>query len=235
MTQRDCYPNTGKGMGGVVRNPGYLLAVAALLATVSSAEMKGPIRTESGLVSGVAGRDTSITTFKGISYAAPPVGNLRWARPIPPQNWQGVRRADRFSDGCVQTFPKGDFPKSEDCLYLNVRTPANSATAALRVMVYIHGGGLRVGASSEPLYDGEELAKNGIVVVTLNYSLGILGFFAHPELTKESPRHTSGNYGLLDQLAALQWVHRNIEAFGGRHGRSRRPLLLWPCGDHEGW
>lgn len=130
----------------------------------------------------------------------------------PPLGRHTRRRS--FSDGCVQNFPKGDFPKSEDCLYLNVWTPAKGR-AALPVMVYIHGGGLRVASSREELYDAEELARKGIVVVTLNYRLGILGFFAHPELTKESRYHASGNYGLLDQNAALRWVHRNIAAFGG--------------------
>ncbi|MBI3475742.1 MAG: carboxylesterase family protein [Acidobacteria bacterium] len=190
-----------------------VLSTVLMMATCYS-QIKQSLRTESGLVSGVPGRDPSITAFKGIPYAEPPVRNLRWVEPRPPRQWEGVRKADHFSDGCIQNFPKGDFPKSEDCLYLNVWTPAKDK-AALPVMVYIHGGGLRVGSAREALYDGEELAKKGIVVVTLNYRLGILGFFAHPELTKESPYHTSGNYGLLDQNAALQWVHRNIAAFGG--------------------
>ena len=185
-----------------------------LLLSPSFSQLKGPVKTEAGLLSGITGRDASIQVFKGIPYAESPVGNLRWTEPRPPRHWEGVRKADHFSDGCVQNFPKGDFPKSEDCLYLNVWTPAKGK-AALPVMVYIHGGGLRVGSAREALYDGEELAKKGIVVVTLNYRLGILGFFAHPELTKESPYHTSGNYGLLDQNTALQWVHRNIAAFGG--------------------
>lgn len=193
----------------------WLAIVALLLATSSFAEMKDPVRTESGLVSGVAGRDASVTVYKGIPYAEPPIGNLRWTPPRPLRSWEGVRKADNFSDACAQIFPNGDFPKSEDCLYLNVWTPAKSGGAGLPVMVWIHGGGLRVGSSREALYDGEELAKKGVVVVTLNYRLGIFGFFAYPELTKESAHHASGNYGLLDQLAALQWVHRNISAFGG--------------------
>ena len=190
-----------------------VLSTVLMVATCYS-QIKQSLRTDSGLFSGVPGRDPSITAFKGIPYAEPPVRNLRWVEPRPPHHWEGVRKADHFGDGCVQNFPKGDFPKSEDCLYLNVWTPAKDK-AALPVMVYIHGGGLRVGSAREALYDGEELAKKGIVVVTLNYRLGILGFFAHPELTKESPYHTSGNYGLLDQNAAPQWVHRNIAAFGG--------------------
>jgi para-nitrobenzyl esterase len=189
--------------------------VLMLLMTPCFAEMRQPVRTDSGLVNGVPGRDASITVFRGIPYAEPPLGKLRWTPPHPPRSWKGVRTADRFSDGCAQVFPKGDFPKSEDCLYLNVWTSAKSAGAGLPVMVWIHGGGFRVGSSREALYDGEELAKKGVVVVTMNYRLGIFGFFAYPELTRESAHHASGNYGLLDQLAALKWVHRNIAAFGG--------------------
>jgi para-nitrobenzyl esterase len=189
--------------------------VIALLTGLCFAELKDPVKTEGGLVRGAAGRDVNITAFKGIPYAQPPVGELRWTEPMAAHPWKGIRNADHFSDACAQNFLQGDFPKSEDCLYLNVWTPAKSIKARLPVMVYIHGGGLRVGSSREALYDGEELARKGVVVVTFNYRLGILGFFAHPELTRQSPHHASGNYGLLDQLAALQWVHRNIAAFGG--------------------
>jgi para-nitrobenzyl esterase len=178
-------------------------------------EIKNAIRTEAGLVSGIAGRDPSITAFKGIPYAEPPVGELRWTAPRPKASWTGVRSAAEFGSGCAQTFASASFPKSEDCLYLNIWTPAQSGSAALPVMVWIHGGGLVVGSTSEPLYDGEELAKKGVVVVTINYRLSIFGFFAHPELGKESTHDASGNYGFLDQIAALQWVKRNIAAFGG--------------------
>ncbi len=191
------------------------LMVVALLTGLCFAELKDPVKTEGGLVRGAAGRDVNIAAFKGIPYAQPPVGELRWTEPMAAHPWKGIRHADRFSDACAQNFPQGDFPKSEDCLYLNVWTPAKSTKARLPVMVYIHGGGLRVGSSREALYDGEELARKGVVVVTFNYRLGILGFLAHPELTRQSPHHASGDYGLLDQLAALQWVHRNIAAFGG--------------------
>jgi para-nitrobenzyl esterase len=177
--------------------------------------MKDPLKIENGLVRGVAGRDVNITAFKGITYAEPPVNNLRWVPPVAPHNWSGVRNADKFSDACAQVFPNGDFPKTEDCLYLNIGSPAKSSKESLPVMVWIHGRGFRVGASREALYDGEEIARKGVVVVTLNYRLGFLGFFSHPELTKESVHHASGNYGLLDQLAALQWVQHNIAAFGG--------------------
>ena len=192
-------------------------AICAIILLLSPcfSQLKKPVKIVSGLLSGVPGRDRSITTFKGIPYAEPPLGQLRWTPPRAPRSWTGVRKADHFSDGCSQVFPKGDFPKSEDCLYLNVWTPAKTGTPEFPVMVWIHGGGLQVGCSCEPLYDGEELAKRGIVVVTLNYRLNIFGFFADPELAKESPHHAAGNYGLLDQLAALQWVQRNIRGFGG--------------------
>jgi para-nitrobenzyl esterase len=177
-------------------------------------EMKNPVQTEAGLVSGVTGRDSSITVFKGIPYAEAPVGDLRWTAPRSKANWKGVRKAAEFGNACSQTFAKTK-RISEDCLCLNIWTPAQSGSATLPVMVWIHGGGFVVGSTSEPLYDGEELAKKGVVVVTINYRLGIFGFFAHPELTKESAHHASGNYGFLDQIAALQWVKRNIAAFGG--------------------
>ncbi len=194
---------------------GWWVLAAVLWAVPCFGQANGPVKTESGLVSGAVGRDASITVFKGIPFAEPPVGSLRWAPPRPPRSWQGVRQADHFSDGCAQIFPKLDFAKTEDCLYLNVWTPAASASAGLPVFVWIHGGGFRVGSGREPLFDGEDLAKKGLVVVTLNYRLGIIGFFSHPDLTKESDHHASGDYGLLDQLAALQWIHRNIGAFGG--------------------
>ena len=193
----------------------WLMLAVVLLGMPCLAQVMGLVETDIGLLSGVAGRDSTITVFKGIPYAEPPTGNLRWTPPRPPQPWRGVRRADHFSDGCSQIFPKLKFAKSEDCLYLNVWTPATFKGAGLPVIVWIHGGGFRVGSGREPLFDGEDLAKKGLVVVTLNYRLGIIGFFAYPELTRESPHHASGDYGLLDQLAALQWIHRNITAFGG--------------------
>jgi len=197
-----------------MRTVWWVLA-AVLWAVPCFGQASGPVKTESGLVSGAVGRDASITVFKGIPFAEPPVGSLRWAPPRPPRSWQGVRQADHFSDGCAQIFPKLDFAKTEDCLYLNVWTPAASASAGLPVFVWIHGGGFRVGSGREPLFYGEDLAKKGLVVVTLNYRLGIIGFFSHPDLTKESDHHASSDFGLLDQPAALQWIHRNIGAFGG--------------------
>lgn len=172
------------------------------------------VKTESGLV---AGSGTAIRVYKGIPYAAPPTGALRWQPPQPAKPWQGVRVAKSFSPVCpqVQVVPG---PQSEDCLALNIWTPARSANDKLPVMVWIHGGGFQIGAGSTNVYDGEALAARGVVVVTINYRLGILGFFAHPALSAESPHGASGNYGLLDMVAALQWVRRNIGAFGGDAG-----------------
>lgn len=164
--------------------------------------------------------ESGIRTFKGIPFAAPPVGNLRWKEPQPVQNWQGVKKADKFGPRAMQRAVFGDMNfrsngVSEDCLYLNVWTPAKSANEHLPVLVYFYGGGFIAGDGSEPRYDGESMARKGIVTITVNYRLTIFGFFAHPELTKESPHHSSGNYGLLDQSAALRWVQQNIAAFGG--------------------
>ena len=150
----------------------------------------------------------------------PPVGEFRWREPQPVKNWSGVRKADKFGPRAMQLNVFGDMNfrsdgMSEDCLYLNVWTPAKSGNEKLPVLVYFYGGGYMAGDGSEPRYDGESLARRGIVTVTVNYRLGIFGFLSYPELTKESPHRASGNYGLLDQSAALQWVQENITAFGG--------------------
>jgi len=172
------------------------------------------------LESTVAPKD-GVRSFKGIPFAQPPVGDLRWREPQPVRNWAGNRNADQFGPRCMQTTsPGADYwfrsnGMSEDCLYLNVWTPAKSGNERLPVLVYIFGGGFQNGDGSEPRYDGENMARKGMVAVTLNYRTNIFGFFVHPELTKESPHHAAGNYGLLDQVAALQWVQRNIAAFGG--------------------
>jgi para-nitrobenzyl esterase len=176
------------------------------------------VKTANGILQGV--EESGITSFKGVPFAAPPVGELRWKEPQPVRNWTGVRQADRFGPQPMQRPLFGDLGSrsagmSEDCLYLNVWTPARSATERLPVLVYFHGGGMMAGDGSEPRYDGENMSRKGIVAITVNYRLTIFGFLAHPELTKESPHHASGNYGLLDQVAALQWVKRNISAFGG--------------------
>lgn len=161
--------------------------------------------------------------YLGVPYAAPPVGDLRWRAPRPATAWPGVRRADAFAPACPQTGVSmpGEAPPqtSENCLYLNVWTPAKRSGERLPVMVFIHGGGHTNGATAMPLYAGDRLARRGVVVVTLAYRLGAFGFLAHPELTAESGRGSSGNYGLMDQVAALEWVKRNIAAFGGGPAR----------------
>lgn len=177
--------------------------------------------------------ESGIRSFKGIPFAQPPVGDLRWKEPQPVINWQGVRKADKFGPRAMQRDLFGDMNfrsngVSEDCLYLNLWTPAKSATDRLPVLVYFYGGGMMAGDGSEPRYDGESLARRGIVTVTVNYRLTVFGFFAHPELTKESPHHASGNYGLMDQSAALVWVRRNVAAFGGD------PLRITIAGESAG-
>lgn len=170
------------------------------------------------------GEARDLATFKGIPYAAPPLGDLRWKPPQPLAPWQGVRDCFEFGPACPQvTLPlTAAMPEmaigaatSEDCLYLNVWTPADHQGKKLPVLYWIHGGGFVMGAASQPLYDGEALARLGCVVVSINYRLGLLGFLAHPALSAESPDHVSGNYGLLDQIEGLRWVRRNIAAFGG--------------------
>ncbi len=196
-----------------------------LLVALSAVARAGDtVQTANGVVEGGMNPATGIRMFKGIPFARPPVGDLRWKEPQPPKDWTGVRKADQFGPRCAQRPVFGDMNfrsngMGEDCLYLNVWTPAKSSSAKLPVLVYFFGGGFIAGDGSEPRYDGESLATKGIVAVTLNYRLDIFGLLAHPELTKESPRHASGNYGLLDQHAALLWVKRNIAAFGGDPNR----------------
>ena len=176
------------------------------------------VTTRNGSVEGVA--ESGIYVFKGIPFAAPPVGTLRWKEPQPVKSWPGIRRADKFGPRAMQRPLFGDMQfrsdsLGEDCLYLNVWTPTLAKDARLPVLVYFYGGGLMAGDGSEPRYDGESMARHGIVSLTVNYRLNLFGFLAHPELTKESPNRASGNYGLLDQAAALKWVQQNIAAFGG--------------------
>ncbi|UFH54643.1 carboxylesterase/lipase family protein [Spirosoma sp. KNUC1025] len=176
-------------------------------------------KTANGVVEGVA-EASGIRAFKGIPFAQPPVGDLRWKEPQPVKNWDGVRKTTKFGPRAMQRPIFGDMGfrsdgMSEDCLYLNVWTPAKSANEKLPVLVYFYGGGFVAGDGSEGRYDGESMAKKGIVAITVNYRLNVFGFMAHPELTKESPHHASGNYGYLDQSAALRWVQQNIAAFGG--------------------
>lgn len=193
-----------------------------LLGMVSAAAVAGPVRLDTGMVEGVA-VDNSVQVFRGIPYAAPPVGELRWKPPLPVTPWEGVRPADTFSDICPQgsglaAMIGEPLPAlSEDCLYLNVWTTAIGTEAKQPVMVWIHGGGLTLGWGHQRGYDGANLAKRGVVLVSVNYRLGALGFLAHPLLSAESGG-VSGNYGLRDQVAALEWVQRNIAAFGGDPG-----------------
>jgi len=187
------------------------------------------VTTQTGKVSGVPSGDASVTSFKGIPFAAPPVGELRWRAPQPAARWNDVRKADHFGASCMQgpNSPFGPWtreymyvtPANEDCLFLNIWTPKASSTAHLPVLVYIYGGGFSSGSGDVPVYDGEALAKTGMVVVTFNYRVGPLGFLAHPGLTAESEHHASGNYGLMDQIAALHWVKDNIQGFGGDSSR----------------
>jgi para-nitrobenzyl esterase len=186
--------------------------------------LKDPIKIDTGYISGtiIGNVGNEVHIYRGIPYAAPPVGNLRWKPPQPAESWKGVLKATEFGKACMQNPPPAGLkwfpklpPQSEDCLNLNIWTPANSSSDKLPVMFWIHGGAFTAGSGSEPMYDGEMLARKGVVVVTTNYRLGMFGFLCHPELTSESPNHASGNYGLLDLIAALQWVQRNIAAFGG--------------------
>jgi para-nitrobenzyl esterase len=183
--------------------------IAALLLGVAA--YTAPVKTEGGLVEGTS--EDGLTVYRGIPFAAPPVGDLRWREPQPAARWDGVRRADKFAAACVQG---GQLPdRSEDCLYLNVWTPATRANQRIPVLVWIYGGGFAGGATSIPTYSGEKLAKRGVVLVSIAYRVGPLGFLAHPGLSAESSHKVSGNYGLLDMIAGLQWIQKNIAAFGG--------------------
>ena len=196
------------------------LAALALVASTAFASNSLKIKTDKGSVEGVLTTDGQVRAFRGIPYAAPPIGDLRWQPPQPAAKWHDTLAATDYGHHCIQTDPYPDMTfrdpgPSEDCLTLNVWTPASAKPGSLPVMVWIHGGGYTSGSASEPRHDGQFLAHHNVVIVTLNYRLGIFGFFTHPELAAESPHHASGNYGLLDQAAALAWVKRNIAAFGG--------------------
>jgi para-nitrobenzyl esterase len=202
-----------------------MFAATVAIAGVLRAAVPEPVKTDAGLLSGTPAAAAGVRVFKGIPYAAPPVGELRWRAPQPVAKWTGIRKADTFGNACVQ--PKGvgrlniavdlpdSPPASEDCLYLNVWTAAQSASERRPVMFWIYGGAYSEGAGSNPNTDGEALARKGAVVVTFNYRLGPFGFYSHPELTKESEHHASGNQALMDTIAALKWVQANIAAFGG--------------------
>ena len=195
------------------------LGVCISLAVSTAAALgKGPqVATDMGMIEGK--KEGRVNTFLGIPYAAPPVGDRRWRPPTPPQKWTGVRKATSFGPRCMQAREYDDMVfrdpgPSEDCLTLNVWTPADSRQS-LPVMVWIYGGGFKAGSTSEPRQDGTNLAKHGVVVVSMNYRLGVFGFFTHPELVTKSGNGAAGNYGFLDQVAALAWVQRNIAALGG--------------------
>ncbi len=198
-------------------------------AAATPAAIAEPIRLDAGLLAGGTSSSANVRVYKGIPFAAPPVGELRWAAPQPVAKWDGTRDASEFGNICIQ--PPGPTegpqarlniavlpdspPMAEDCLYLNVWTGAAAATERRPVMVYFFGGAFTEGSGSVPLYDGDALAQKGAVVVTMNYRLGPYGFFVHPALTADSPHKASGNYGLMDMLASLRWVKSNIAAFGG--------------------
>ena len=186
-----------------------------LLTTIGHAE---PVQTTYGKVSGVDSQHQDVEVFKGIPFASPPVGDLRWRPPEPPESWDGVRACDKFSAKALQRKgwnQGGQNDKSEDCLYLNVWTQHEGRDEKRPVMVWIHGGGFTQGSGHQEGYNGSQLASRGVVLVTINYRLGALGFMAHPELSAESPHGSSGNYAILDQIAALKWVRDNIASFGG--------------------
>lgn len=200
-----------------------LLALSAM--TLQPSAAPAPVETTGGLVTGRPADAHGVTAYLGIPYAAPPVGALRWREPQPVARWTGVRAATAFGTSCMQQKLGARLPWTEeymtqnavgeDCLSLNVWTPASSPGQRLPVMVWIYGGGFNEGSSAVDVYDGAPLASKGVVLVSLNYRVGVLGGLAHPELSQESPQKVSGNYGLLDQIAALRWVQANIVAFGG--------------------
>jgi len=218
------------------------LAIFLSISVLGFAAIPDPVKTDDGQVSGVPGKDPSVRVYKGIPYAAPPVGGNRWKAPQPVAKWEGVKAADQFGPNCLAGGGRGGARgggkgggkggakapqakgqakgpagpgSSEDCLYINVWTTAASANEKRPVFLWTYGGGFTGGSGSEARYDGESLAKKGIVVVTYNYRLGMFGFLAHPELSKESGHTASGNYAMLDLIAALKWVQKNIAAFGG--------------------
>ncbi len=195
-----------------------LLAIAIAAIPLAGLAASPTAKVEQGTLQGTV--EQGLTVYRGIPFAAPPVGDLRWRAPQPAAKWDGVRKADKFAPQCVQSTgprtPGQQAPAmSEDCLYLNVWTPAKSASSRTPVLVWIYGGGFNAGATSIPTYSGEVLARKGVVLVSIAYRVGPLGFMAHPGLSAESPQHVSGNYGLLDMIAGLQWIQKNIAKFGG--------------------
>ncbi len=207
-----------------MKTPILFIALFLMINTVVISQDKDAfpvqVKVENGIIEGNYNTVTGIQTYLGVPFAKPPVGDLRWKAPQPLDNWDGVKETKKFGPRPMQRMVFGDMKSrsngvSEDCLYLNIWTPATRNTKDLPVLVYFFGGGNVAGDASEYRYDGESMAKKGIIVVTTNYRLNIFGFFAHPELSAEAPYGSSGNYGLLDQHAALKWVQKNIAAFGG--------------------
>jgi para-nitrobenzyl esterase len=197
-----------------------VLQIFLLSGFISFTSYTQTVKVEGGLVEGTV--ENGVIVYKGIPFAAPPVGDLRWRPPQPVKSWNGVLKADRFCPACPQfNIPMLGFVNagiSEDCLYLNIWKPNDTSEGRLPVIVWIYGGGFFIGSTSQAVTSGEQLAKKGVIVVSIAYRLGALGFLAHPELTAESENNASGNYGLLDQIAGLKWVQHNIEAFGGDPG-----------------
>ena len=196
----------------------FLTFVLTLFAGALFAQQPARVNVAEGTLEGV--NESGVKTFKGVPFAAPPVGDLRWKAPQPVAKWQGVRQAKEFGPNPMQESIFGDMnfgtkKMSEDCLYLNIWTPAKDMNEHLPVLIYFNGGGLIAGSGSEPRYAGDAMARKCIISVTANYREGIFGFFTHPQLSKETAYKGSGNYGLLDQVAAIKWVKDNIAAFGG--------------------
>lgn len=203
----------------IIMKKQFFITLAAMFLTIGASAQDAPqAQTGNGILEGI--NESGIKVFKGVPFAAPPVGNLRWADPQPVQKWDGIRKADEFGPNPMQENVFGDMmfgtkKMSEDCLYLNIWTPAKTMDEKLPVFIYFNGGGLMAGSGSEPRYAGLPMARRGIVAITANYREGIFGFFAHPQLSKETSYKGSGNYGFLDQAAAIKWVKDNISAFGG--------------------
>ena len=191
----------------------YTLAIGfPLIMNACSALPPEQVKVEQGIVQGTI--EDGLRIFKGIPFAAPPVDELRWKAPQPVEKWEGIKQTTEYAPAPMQGG-KPHSGKSEDCLYLNIWTPAKSSKEKIPVLVWIYGGGFSFGSTSDPVHNGEHLARKGVVLVSIAYRVGQLGFLAHPELSAENPDHVSGNYGLLDQIAGLQWVQKNIAAFGG--------------------
>lgn len=190
-----------------------ILSLIMSINSLAAGKTTDIVMLHSGPITGIEA--DGVKEYLGIPFAAPPVGKLRWAPPREAESWKETRRCVKFGPACPQPLEKKEGVYNEDCLYLNVWTPAKNASGKLPVMLWIHGGGFNFGSASQPEYYGKNLAEKGVVVVTINYRLGPLGFLVHPLLSKESPNGVSGNYALLDQIAALKWVNKNIAAFGG--------------------